>query len=324
MIEINGLTKKFKKIIAVDNVSLSINDGEIFGLLGPNGAGKSTLINLLATIIKPDSGSAKVGGFSIIDQPYNVRKLISVSFQDPKLDWQLNLVETLRFHGKVYKIPKVELNKRINELIKSLKLEDYRKIKNWKLSGGTRKKIEVCKVLVAKPKIAIFDEPTAFLDPVMKKIIWDYIKELNDENGSTIILATNLMHEADVLSDRVAIMNEGKIIKIDSPENLKNSIPAGNIIMINFEKNTCKLELKEVKSQLLNLPYISEIYFKENSENTNEIEMKILVRNIKKVTPEILQFFQSNKIIIKNLETTNPSLDDVFFYYTKSLLTNGG
>jgi len=280
MIEIKNLTKRFKDIVAVNDISLDINDGEIFGLLGPNGAGKSTLIHLLSTIIKPDSGTAIIDGYDIIKEPFEVRKRVCVSFQDPKLDWQLNLVETLKWHGKLWRVPKFELNKRIEDMVKSLNLKDVVNKKNWKLSGGTRKKVEVAKVLVVKPKIAIFDEPTAFLDPMMKKIIWDFIKELK-ENGSTIIIATNLMKEADELSDRVAIMDKGKIITVNSPSKLKSSIQGGEIIIINIlSSNKIDVNQSRIISELYKMDDIIKVDI-ENINNSNEYMVRIFLNNAK-------------------------------------------
>ncbi|MBD3227712.1 MAG: ATP-binding cassette domain-containing protein [Candidatus Lokiarchaeota archaeon] len=318
MIEIKNLTKQFKDIKAVDNVSLKIEEGEIFGLLGPNGAGKSTLIHLLSTVIKPDSGTALINGYDLIKNPFKVRKSMSISFQDPKLDWQLNLTETLNWHGRVWRVPATELNIRINEIVKVLKLQDLTKKKNWKLSGGTRKKVEVARTLIVRPKIAVFDEPTAFLDPNMKEIIWNYIRELRKE-GSTIILATNLMHEADILSDRVAIMDKGKIITIDTPEALKASIPGGDVIYINVNNKSGIIELDPIINELKKEDTIKDVLINE-LKSPNEIEIKILLNNAKKMTSTILKLFQENGVIIKNFEMTNPNLDDVFFYYTKSTL----
>ncbi|TFF97845.1 MAG: ATP-binding cassette domain-containing protein [Promethearchaeota archaeon] len=319
MIIIENLTKKFKKVFAVDDVSLTIKDGEIFGLLGPNGAGKSTLIHLISTIIKPDSGTAIINGYDLIKQAFEVRKMLAVSFQDSKLDWQLNLVETLQWHGKIWHIPQDTLNQRIKDLVESLKLKDSVKKKNWKLSGGTRKKVEVCKTIIARPKIAIFDEPTAFLDPMMKKIIWDYIKELKEE-GSTVILATNLMREADILSDRVAIMDKGKIIVVNSPEDLKDSIPGGDIITIILDQNKSNFNQEKIKTDLFNIDNISDVSFNQYIEDPQQIEIKILCNNTKKIAPKILGYFQKNRLTINNYTLTSPTLDDVFFYYTKSYL----
>ncbi len=323
MIEIIGLTKRFKNITAVDNINLNIFDGEIFGLLGPNGAGKSTLIHLLSTIMKPDSGTIRINGIDILKNPYQVRKLISVSFQDPRLDWQLNPIETLKWHGKIWKIPKNELQSRIDELIKLLKLEEYKNIKNWKLSGGTRKKIEVCKVLIVRPEIAVFDEPTAFLDPVMKQIIWDNIKRLKEENGSTVILATNLMHEADILSDRVAIMDKGKIMEVGTPESLKNTVPSANFIIISYESTSTELSIEKIVANLEEFPSIHKVIVENTAEEFNEVVLKIMSNSVKKVSSDILKFFQENRIIIKNFEITTPTLDDVFFHFTKSYLNPG-
>ena len=199
MIELKNLTKKFKETVAVNNISLTIKDNEIFGLLGPNGAGKTTLLLILVTVLRPTSGTALINGFDVLTHPNEVRKQVGICFQDVKLDWALSYRDILNWHGKVCGLSKDIREKRIAELTKRLRLKEAGKKSVWKLSGGMRKKIEVSKILLQRPKVAIFDEPTSNLDPEMKNIIWRYIKAMRDEHGSTVLLATNQMEEADEL-----------------------------------------------------------------------------------------------------------------------------
>ncbi|MHA1144306.1 MAG: ABC transporter ATP-binding protein, partial [Candidatus Helarchaeota archaeon] len=231
MIETIHLTRKFKDLIAVNDLSFSIKSGEILGLLGANGAGKSTTILMLCTVLKPTSGTAIIDGFDIVKQPDQVRKRIGICFQDPKLDWSLNCKEILNWHGKICGVDKKTRKERIDHLIDKLQLKEHASKPAWQLSGGTKKKIELCKVVLQRPKVAFFDEPTISLDPEMKNIVWDFIRQLKQE-GSTIILATNRMTEADALSDRIAVLNRGKLVTLDTSANLKDSILGGDHVLI--------------------------------------------------------------------------------------------
>ncbi|MCD6241908.1 ATP-binding cassette domain-containing protein, partial [Candidatus Bathyarchaeota archaeon] len=190
LIEIRNLTKKFGDFIAVDHLNLSIEEGEIFGLLGPNGAGKTTTLLMLTTVIKPSEGTAIIGGYDIRTNPDKARKLIGMSFQDPKLLWVDTILDVLDWHAKVCGLSRQERKNRVEWALKELGLWEIRRKKIHALSGGTRKRIEVAKILIQRPKIAIVDEPTAQIDVVGKHRIWNMIRALRDE-GSTIILATN-------------------------------------------------------------------------------------------------------------------------------------
>ncbi|NVM52099.1 MAG: ATP-binding cassette domain-containing protein [Candidatus Helarchaeota archaeon] len=309
IIEIENLTRRFKDLVAVDDLSLDIYENEIFGLLGPNGAGKTTLIYMLATIYRPSSGTARIATYDIIEQPSKVREVIGVSFQEAKLDWSLNYKEILNWHGKVCGLSKNERQVRLNNLIEELQMEDAKGKPAYKLSGGQKKKIEIAKILLQRPKIGFIDEPTAFLDPHIKKRIWDYISELREE-GSTIVLATNLMREAEVLckNDRIAIMNQGKIIKIGSPPELKDAIPGGDIIQV----QTMNLNPK-IEEQLKEIPNIIDIKFDEN-------KVLIYLNKAEDVASEILQIFLQNGISVDKFQMSEPTLDDVFFRYTQKSL----
>jgi len=309
IIEIENLTKRFKDTIAVDNLTLEIYENEIFGLLGPNGAGKTTLIYLLATIYRPTSGAARIASYDIREHPAEIRKLIGVSFQEAKLDWTLNYDEILNWHGKVCGVSKEDRKARIKYLVNELQMEDAKGKPSYKLSGGQKKKIEIAKILMQQPKIAFIDEPTAFLDPYIKKRIWNFILELR-EIGSTIILATNLMGEADFLckEDRVGIMNQGKIIKIGTPSELKDTIPGGDIIQVETKE-----PISELEDQLRMIPNIVDIKILGN-------KVTIYLNKSEDVASEILNIFLKNGILVDKFQMKEPTLDDVFFQYTQKSL----
>lgn len=310
IIEIENLTKQFKETIAVNNLNLNIYENEIFGLLGPNGAGKTTLVYLLATIYRPTSGTARIASYDITEQAGKVRELIGVSFQEAKLDWSLNYEEILNWHVKVTcHLSKEERQARIKYLVEELQMSDAKGKPAYKLSGGQKKKIEIAKILLQKPKIAFIDEPTAFLDPHVKKRIWDFILELQD-GGSTILLATNLMREAEVLckDDRIGIMNQGKIIKIGSPSELKDAIPGGDIIQVQSSKFNQELEnnLREI-SNIVDIKVIGETIL-------------LYLNKAEDVASEILKIFLQNGVSVDKFQMSEPTLDDVFFRYTQKTL----
>ncbi|MFX1295000.1 MAG: ATP-binding cassette domain-containing protein [Promethearchaeota archaeon] len=307
IIEIKNITKRFKNMVAVDELTLDIYENEIFGLLGPNGAGKTTLIYLLATIYRPTSGTALIDSYDILEHPAKVRERIGVSFQEAKLDLSLNYNEILNWHGKVCGlVNKEERQARIKLLVEELQMADIKGKPAYKLSGGQKKKIEIAKVLLQHPKIAFIDEPTAFLDPHIKKRIWDFISELREE-GSTIILATNLMREAEVLckDNRIGIMNQGKIIKVGSPAELKDAIPGGDIIQIQTTNLNPKIEDK-----LRNIPNVVEII-------NLETEIMIFLNKAEDVASDILQVFLQNQIAVNKFQMSEPTLEDVLFKYTQ-------
>jgi len=310
LIELKNLTKKYKETLAVNNISLTIKDGEIFGLLGPNGAGKTTILLILVTVLRPTSGTAIVNGFDVLKDPAEVRKQIGICFQDVKLDWSLNYREILNWHGKICGLSKEVREKRINELIKSLRLGDAGKKSVWKLSGGMRKKVEVSKILMQRPNIAIFDEPTSNLDPEMKNMIWDYIKEMRDEHKSTVILATNQMEEADHLckNDRIAIINSGKLVTVDSPKKLKDSIPGGHIIEIETKGSP-----ESIKQKILELEHVFDVQFRENTTH-------IYLNKSEEIAPLILKIFIDNDFTVNKFKMSKPTLEEVFFKYTKRSL----
>jgi ABC-2 type transport system ATP-binding protein len=222
-IEVNNLTKKFGDFTAVDDISLDVKEGEIFGFLGPNGAGKSTTIRVLCTLAQPSSGSAKIAGYDLIKDSAKVRENIGLVAEKMIMYDRLTAAENLRFFGKLYAIPKQKLEERIDELLELVNMQEWKHTQIAKFSTGMKQRINVIRALLPEPKILFMDEPTLGLDPQTTFSIRDITREINN-SGVTVILTTHAMVEAEALSDRVAIIDHGKIAALDTPQNLKNMI----------------------------------------------------------------------------------------------------
>lgn len=220
IIDIKNLTRKFNGFVAVDNISLEVKEGEIFGFLGPNGAGKTTTINILTTQLKPTKGTATITGIDVISNPNEVRRCIGIVFQDPSLDIELTAWENLKFHGMIYNISNEETKKRSDELLQMVELLDRKNNLVKKFSGGMKRRLEVARGLLHKPKILFLDEPTIGLDPQTRTRIWEYVFNIQKEHNMTIFLTTHSMEEAENCS-RVAIIDHGKIVALGTPEELK-------------------------------------------------------------------------------------------------------
>jgi len=305
IIRIVDLTKKFGNLVAVDHLSLEIEEGEILGLLGPNGAGKTTTLLVLTTVIKPNEGTAFIGPHDVTREPDKARTLIGMAFQDPKLLWVSTPWDVLNWHAKVCGLSADERKKRVRWILEELGLWDDRRKTIHTFSGGMRKRVEIAKILIQRPKIAIIDEPTTQIDVVGKHRIWNMIRALRDE-GSTILLATNELYEADMLSDRVAIMHKGRLLVCDNPKKLKDSIPGGDIIEVFLEKDIPKKSLDEVKK----INRVVDVL------TTKPNHLKIYLNKAEEVLPQITEFFLKTQIPIKSIQMSEPSLDDVFAHYT--------
>jgi len=277
IIRIENLTKKFGNFTAVDHLNLEIEEGEILGLLGPNGAGKTTTILMLATVMRPTEGTAYVGGYDVRKNPDKVRELLGVAFQEPKMLWVSTPWDVVNWHAKVCGLPTQERKQRVREVLEALDMWDYRHRSVHALSGGMRKRVEIAKVLIQRPKIAIVDEPTAQIDIVGKHKIWRMLRELRD-GGTTIILATNELYEADVLSDRVGIMHRGKLLVCDTPQKLKDSIVGGDIVEIQFEAEPWPKIVDQLKQ------------FKEVVKiiKTKTSALRLYLNKVEEVVPKIM------------------------------------
>ncbi len=245
IIETKNLTKKYGNFVAVDNINFNVKHGEIFAFLGPNGAGKTTTIKMLTTLLDPDSGEIIVNGFRADQDKPNVRKSFGIVFQDPSLDNELTAFENLEFHGVMYDVPKKIRRERIEQLLKFVGLEDRRNdfVKNF--SGGMKRRLEIARGLIHRPKILFLDEPTIGLDPQTRNHLWEYIKKLNKEEGMTVFLTTHYMEEAENMANTIAIIDLGKIISKGTPEELKKQTNENSL-----EKAFLQLTGKHIREEV--------------------------------------------------------------------------
>jgi ABC-2 type transport system ATP-binding protein len=230
-VEVSDLHKNFGSLAAVDGVSFEVEEGEVFGFLGPNGAGKTTTINILCTLLRPTSGHATVAGYDVETQRNEVRQSIGLVFQDPSLDDQLTAIENLRFHAHVYNVPGDVRSKRIEEVLRMVELWDRRKAVVKTYSGGMKRRLEIARGLLHTPKILFLDEPTLGLDPASRQAVWGYVREMRQRAGTTIILTTHYMEEADSLSERVAIIDRGRIVELGTADELKRRV-GGDVVLL--------------------------------------------------------------------------------------------
>lgn len=244
IIEVEGLTKKFGRFTAVDNVSFQVESGEIFGFLGPNGAGKTTTINVLCTLLQPSGGRASVKGYDVVKQRNQVRHSIGLVFQDTTLDEYLTAEQNLNFHAYAYGVPRDVRKQRIDELMTLVELNDRRKSKVRNYSGGMKRRLEIARGLLHRPEVLFLDEPTLGLDPQTRRRIWDYILTLRQQENLTIFLTTHYMDEAENC-DRICIIDHGRIVAMDTPDKLKDAV-GGDVITLQTEDNeAAAVELKE-------------------------------------------------------------------------------
>lgn len=235
IIEANGLSKHFGALEAVKDVSFNVEAGEVFGFLGPNGAGKTTTINMLCTLLSPTKGSAKVNGYDVVKERDKVRESIGLVFQEPTLDDYMTAEQNLKFHAYAYNIPGETLKPRLKELMEMVELWDRRKGKISTYSGGMKRRLEIARGLLHHPRILFLDEPTLGLDPQTRSRIWEYVLELRKRENLAIFMTTHYMEEAENC-DRIAIIDNGKIVALDTPSKLKDAV-GGDIISIRTEDN---------------------------------------------------------------------------------------
>jgi len=310
VIETSQLTKSFNGLKAVDKLDISVESGEIFGLLGPNGAGKTTTISMLCTILKPTSGTANVNGFDIVKEATQVRKSIGIVFQDPSVDDRLTGRENLYMHANLYGVPPSEQKSRIDEVLKLVELQGRADDTLRTYSGGMRRRLELARGLIHYPKVLFLDEPTIGLDPQTREHIWAYVKELKKTHDITVVLTTHYMDEADKLSDRIAIMDYGKIIALDTSPHLKDTL-AGDVIVIKSEnlEALSKLVAKELRL--------------EKAQRVND-SLEVTVRNGKFLLPRVMELATKNKIFIESIVLREPNLEDVFLHYTGRIIREEG
>jgi len=305
IIEVFELKRKFKELIAVDGISLDVAGGEIFGFLGPNGAGKTTTIQMLCTLLRPTSGTARLNGYDIIKDKDNVRKSIGIVFQDPSIDVKLTAWENLEFHRLIYDVPRAHAIKRMNEVVEMVGLSDRVKDMVETYSGGMRRRLEIARGLIHHPKILFLDEPTIGLDPQTRNHIWSYIHRLKISEEITIFMTTHYMDEAENC-DRIAIIDAGKIIALDTPDNLKKKI-GGDIVSINTQNNAAsKLVLEQ------------EFGFNVLEQNST---LTFEVKDGDKFLPKL---FKETSLGISSVTVRRPTLEDVFLALTGRTIREEG
>lgn len=302
-VEVQNITKKFGELTAVDDVSFSVAEGEFFGFLGPNGAGKTTLIRILTTLIKPTSGTAKVACCDVIRAPEDVRREIGVVPQAMTSDLDLTGYENMDIYGRFYGIPKRERGERIANLLETVGLTARKDDLVATYSGGMRRRLELARVLVHKPKILFLDEPTIGLDPQSRRVVWNFIRKFK-EDSMTMFLTTHYMDEADSLCDRVAIIDRGKIIAMGSPSELKAQIPGNDIISLTVEAPSDAF-IGEIKA----LPFVHNL-------NMEGDTMRIYVDNGAQNLAYLLEKVKSIGIKMASATIHQQSLEDVFIHHT--------
>ena len=302
IISVKGLSHNYGQVKAVDNISFSVEKGQIFSFLGPNGAGKTTTINILITLLPIQNGKVTISGFDLENNQDDVRKSIGIVFQNETLDMNLTAWESMEFHGRIYSLPKEVRRPRIDELLKIVELDEKRNELVKNLSGGMKRRLEIARGLLTRPKVLFLDEPTIGLDVQTRMKIWHYIKKVNQE-GVTIFLTTHYMDEADRLSDAIYIIDKGKIIANGTSESLKNSIGKDMIYLeTDNDKKATKI-LKEMK----------EINDVRNSSKGLVVSLK---SEGTKFMPKLFDKIRNEGIEIKSINLKKPSLDDVFIQYT--------
>jgi ABC-2 type transport system ATP-binding protein len=305
-IEVQNLTKTFGKFTAVDNISFSVKKGEIFGLLGPNGAGKSTTLRMLSTLARPTKGTATIGGYDIVKNDNEVRKLIGIVSEKMIMYDRLTAKENLWFFGSLFNIPKDVLTKRIDELLELVKLTKWKNAQVGTFSSGMRQKMNVVRALLNLPQVLFLDEPTLGLDPQSSVEIRDFIKKLNQENGTTVVITTHMMVDADLICDRIAIVDHGKIVALDTSPNLKKLISGAETTILRLNISNLTAELTRV---------IRKLECVDSVTQENSTTLKILVHG-DEAFDSVIDAMRVKNGKISSMENLQPTLEDVFLHIT--------
>ena len=298
---VQDLVKEYPRVKAVDGVSFSVDKGEIFGLLGPNGAGKTTIIRILLTLINLTSGKVSVFDVDVAKNSERVRSMCGYVPQDLSADGDLTAYENVLIYAKLYSMPKEERKVRIQEVLGYLGLTERANDMVNTFSGGMMRRLEIAQAMVNRPKLLFLDEPSIGLDPSARRIIWELIKKLRDEFGTTILLTTHDMYEADVLCDRIGIMDKGHLAVLGTPAQLKSEV-GGDVISISSNTPTCTLTVKELGYSLIS--------------NTSDGHCDIVVSNAENLIPHLLDSLKTRGVQVEAVSLKKPTLDDVFLKYT--------
>jgi ABC-2 type transport system ATP-binding protein len=311
-IVVENVVKRFGDFTAVKGVSFRVEDGEIFGLLGPNGAGKSTLIRMMTTLIPITSGRAFIAGHDVATDPDGARTCMGVIPQAMTSDINLTVEENLSIYAKLYGVPREERRRSIDELLEAVDLTAWRKAETRTLSGGMRRRLEIARGLVHSPRIFFLDEPTTGLDPVSRVAVWEMLGHLKAQRNLTILITTHYMDEADRLCDQIAIVDHGDLVALDTPANLKRSVPGNNVIEIQFGEDPGPL-----REALGGLPSVTTV--KDEGANM----FRILTTDGSGTTTALVAAALAAGRTIASLTVQNTTLDDVFVHYTGRQLRDG-
>jgi len=302
-VTVENLSKVFGKLKAVDNVSFEVKMGEIFGFVGPNGAGKTTTINILTTLMKPSSGSAVVCGYDIFKDPNEVRRNVGVVPQEYTADEDMTGINNVLLCADLYGIPRSDSKPHAQELLKLVELQDAAKRKVSTYSGGMRRRLELACGLINYPKLLFLDEPTLGLDVQTRTVVWKYIKMLKDEYHMTLFLTTHYLEEADSLCDRIAIIDHGHIIRIGTPEELKESI-GGDVIAV-----TLKESAPDISSDIASVKLVKNV---QKTDNNYRIKVELG----EEASPQIMDVIRSKGLHVTKISLTKPTLDEAYLEFT--------
>jgi ABC-2 type transport system ATP-binding protein len=303
MIEAKDLTKRYGDLMAVDGLNIGIKKGEVFGFLGPNGAGKTTSIKMMVGLLKPTSGNVFINGIDV----HKIEKgTIGICPQELMLWENLTCKESLNLMADMYEVPKKIRDPRVKKLLKDLFLEEKADTIVSKLSGGMKRRLNLALSVIHEPEVVVLDEPSEGLDPQSRRVLWNYIRALRDEEGKTVILTTHIMDEADQLSDRIAIIDHGKLIKLDTPENLKKEIGEGDVVDM------------KISDASRNQDLINELAAKEDVISVVEIKGRINIRALNAVAklPMMMQTVERLNVQVEDISVRQNTLEDVFIDLT--------
>jgi ABC-2 type transport system ATP-binding protein len=303
MIEAQNLTKRFDSLMAVDGLNIGIRKGEVFGFLGPNGAGKTTSIKMMVGLLRPTSGKVFIDGVEVekID-----KGTIGICPQELMLWEYLTCKESLNLMADMYEVPKDVRNIRVQKLLDDLFLSDKANTVVSKLSGGMKRRLNLALAVIHEPEVVVLDEPSEGLDPQSRRVLWNYIRSMRDEEGKTVILTTHIMDEADILSDRIAIIDHGKLIRLDTPENLKKEIGEGDIV---------DMKLSDISK---NQDVIRELQDNGDILSVVEVNGRIKIRALNAVgkLPLMMKVVENMDVRVADLSVRQNTLEDVFIDLT--------
>ncbi len=311
-VQVSGITKKYGEAAVVDNVTFEVCEGEIFGFLGPNGAGKTTLVRMLTTLIVPTRGSAKIAGFDVVREAGAVRRQIGVIPQAMTSDTDLTGYENIDIYARFYGIPARERKERIQYLLETVGLAARANDLVAAYSGGMRRRLEIARVLMHRPKILFLDEPTSGLDPQSRRAVWELLDKIRQEDTMTLFLTTHYMEEAEALCTRVAIIDAGKIVILGSPQELKQHLPGKDVISLTLEKLS-----DAIGDSVKNLPFAHQVFAEDNS-------IRVAVDMGARDLPAIMEVIRSAGGKVLSATVHEQSLEDVFIYFTGRSIRDEG